>query len=250
MGGLRALFARLEDLIWPRRLNCIFCGDPRRTDRETGLCPDCEKALRTAIVPASACPRCLGAVPRHKPCPFCKNGGLRGIEKAYAPWRYQPVSRALIHSLKFRGSTDALPLITQRMADALTDGDFDLMAPVPLHPRRERERGFNQALLLAEGVSAHTGISVRDDALFRLRNTRRQSGLSHGRREGNVRGAFRADPAVVGGRKVLIVDDVRTTGHTAAACAEALREAGAEKVCLLTACVVARADLKRTKDDQ
>ena len=250
MGGLRAIAARLEDLIWPRRLNCIFCGDPRRTDRETGLCPDCEKALRMAMVPASACPRCLGAVPRHKPCPLCKNGGLGGIEKAYAPYRYQPVSRALIHSLKFRGSTDALPLLTERMAASLTDGDFDLMAPVPLHPRRERERGFNQALLLAEGVSAHTGIPVRDDALVRLRNTRRQSGLSHGRREGNVRGAFGADPQIVAGRKVLIVDDVRTTGHTAAACAAALREAGAQKVCLLTACVVARADLKRAKDDQ
>ena len=240
MGDLRALAARLEDLIWPRRLNCIFCGDPRRTDRETGLCPDCLTALERSRVPGAACPRCLSLIGKHRPCAFCKKGGLKGIDRAYAPFWYLPVTRALIHSLKFGGSTDALPLLTGRMAASLTDGDFDMMAPVPLHPRREKERGFNQALLLARGVSGLTGIPVEEKALIRRRNTHRQSGLTHDRREGNVRDAFASGAGDLTGKKVLLVDDVRTTGHTAAACASVLRDLGAEKVCLLTACAVAR----------
>ena len=240
MGKLKAFGLFLEDVIWPRRLNCLGCGDPRRAQPDTGLCPACLEALEAARIGGNACPRCLCALVPHKKCAFCRKGVLKRFDGCYAPFYYQPVTRALIHSLKFGGSEDALPLLTGAMADSLADGDWDLMVPVPLHPARKRERGFNQAARLAEGAGAITGICCDNDALKRLKNTRQQSRLQADLRRGNVAGVFAADAGRVAGRKVLLVDDVRTTGYTAAACGEALLEAGALKIGLLTACAVAR----------
>ncbi len=239
MGGLKQLTDAAQDLFWPRRLNCLCCHDPRRADPGTGLCPACARELHNARVPGGVCPVCLSFVPRRKKCPFCREGVLKSFSRCFAPFDFEPVTRALVHGLKFRGGTDGLPLMASAMADSLTDGDYDLLVPVPLHPKRERLRGFNQAALLAEGVSSLTGIPSDPAAMTRTRNTRRQSGLRRARRRANVEGAFLASEAVRG-KKVLLVDDVRTTGHTAAACGEALLAAGAVKLGLLTFCVVSR----------
>ena len=114
---------------------------------------------------------------------------------------------------------------------------MDCIVPVPLHRRRMRERGYNQSLLLAERVSGRTGIPVRADLLFRVKSTLAQSSLAHEKREENVKDAFRADPGAEGLR-ILLLDDVRTGGSTARACAAALLKEGAAEVSLLTAAIV------------
>jgi ComF family protein len=123
------------------------------------------------------------------------------------------------------------------LAQALPrDEAFDAAVPVPLYWRRRLQRGFNQAELLARGLSRRTGIPVVR-ALSRLRPTPAQAGLSNSARRQNVSQAFRARG--VQGKRILLIDDVMTTGATAASCAAALKQAGARRVSLLT---VARVD--------
>ncbi len=111
----------------------------------------------------------------------------------------------------------------------------ELIVPVPLHPRRERSRGYNQAAVLGELVAKHTGLAIAHDALRRLAHTKPQTEQTRRERLLNMRGTFEAT-AQAKDRRVLLIDDVLTTGATALACAEALRAAGASRVRLLTAC--------------
>jgi competence protein ComFC len=169
-------------------------------------------------------------------CALCRSG-LRGFDAAYSFGAYEGVLRELIHLYKYgRVKTLAWPL-SGLLAQALPrDEAFDAAVPVPLYWRRRLQRGFNQAELLARGLSRRTGIPVVR-ALGRLRPTPAQAGLSNSARRQNMSQAFRARG--VQGKRILLIDDVMTTGATAASCAAALKQAGARRVSLLT---VARVD--------
>jgi ComF family protein len=169
-------------------------------------------------------------------CALCRSG-LRGFDAAYSFGAYEGVLRELIHLYKYgRVRTLARPL-SGWLAQALPrDEAFDAAVPVPLYWRRRLQRGFNQAELLARGLSRRTGIPVVT-ALGRVRPTPTQAGLSTSARRQNVAKAFRARD--VQGKRILLIDDVMTTGATAASCALALKQAGARRVALLT---VARVD--------
>ncbi len=169
-------------------------------------------------------------------CALCRSG-LRGFDAAYSFGAYEGVLRQLIHLYKYgRVKTLAWPL-SGLLAQAMPrDEAFDATVPVPLYWRRRLQRGFNQAELLARGLSRRTGIPVVK-ALGRLRPTPAQAGLSNSARRQNVSQAFRARG--VQGKRILLIDDVMTTGATAASCAAALKQAGARRVSLLT---VARVD--------
>jgi len=169
-------------------------------------------------------------------CALCRSG-LRGFDAAYSFGAYEGVLRELIHLYKYgRVRTLARPL-SGLLAQALPrDEAFDAAVPVPLYWRRRLQRGFNQAELLARGLSRRTGIPVVK-ALGRVRATPTQAGLSNSARRQNVTRAFRARS--VQGKRILLIDDVMTTGATAGACALALKQAGARRVALLT---VARVD--------
>lgn len=109
-----------------------------------------------------------------------------------------------------------------------------LVVPVPLHRARKRERGFNQAEALAAGVARSLGLPLNSGILHRIRPTPPQTGLSYSARRRNVQGAFEVRGRSLRGQSVLLVDDVMTTGATAHACAMRLKQAGAEKVLVLT----------------
>ncbi|MCB9592170.1 MAG: ComF family protein [Sandaracinaceae bacterium] len=135
-----------------------------------------------------------------------------------------------IRRFKYGGRSDLAPVLAELGLPAALElsGRFDAVVPVPLHPRRERERGFNQASLIARAWASALGVPVRPRALRRVRDTPAQASLEVGRRAGNVRGAFRVDADIAG--RVLLVDDVRTTGATLAECASALLVGGASRV--------------------
>ncbi|MFY9723875.1 MAG: ComF family protein [Bryobacteraceae bacterium] len=172
-------------------------------------------------------------------CALCRSG-LRGFDAAYSFGFYDGALRQLIHLYKYRKvRTLAGPLGDLLLRALPRDESFDCVAPVPLHWRKRWQRGFNQADLLSRRVASRTGIPA-SPLLRRLRSTASQASLSNTGRRRNVAAAFACRrPARAAGRKILLIDDVMTTGSTGAACALALKRAGAARVALLT---VARAD--------
>jgi ComF family protein len=216
-------------------------------------CPVCAAAI-VRPTRGPLCEPCWASLPRHLgaqcgfPLPAAGRCGRcrRGINPIAAGASFGPFEgslRTLIHELKYRGRRRVAARLAELIvtlpdaAPVLARGA--VLVPVPLHPRRQRERGFNQAELLAREIGRRTGLqSLR--ALARRRQTPPQTGLSAARRRANVAGAFAVtNRAAVGGRAVVIVDDVYTTGATLLACARALRGAGAAEARVLTVARVA-----------
>ena len=172
-------------------------------------------------------------------CALCRNG-LRGFDAAYCFGPYEGILREWIHLYKYgRVKTMAQPL-GELLAEAVPPEEpFDAVVPVPLHWIRRWRRGFNQSELLARGLARRLRIPLLS-ALRRTRSTETQAGLSNTARRRNVARAFRCRRTrAVAGKRVLLIDDVMTTGSTAAACALALKRAGAVRIVLAT---VARVD--------
>ena len=176
-------------------------------------------------------------------CGLCRRGA-RGFDAAYSFGFYEDELRKLIHLFKYgRIETLARPLGRLLVRALPREQSFDVIVPMPLHWRKRWQRGFNQSLLLAREIARRTHLPVRN-ALRRVRPTAPQAGLTSAKRRANVSGAFQAScraknlRALEGGR-VLLIDDVMTTGATAASAARALKRAGARHITLLT---LARAD--------
>jgi ComF family protein len=164
-------------------------------------------------------------------------------DRSRAAVLFEDEAAGLVHALKYRDRPEAGLLMARMMARAGRRllAQADVMVPVPLHRLRLWRRRFNQSALLAQRIAALTGTPWRHDVLLRARPTRAQVGLDQEARRRNVRNAFVVRPgltAAVAGKSVLLVDDVRTTGATAEACALALRTAGARQVSLLTFALV------------
>jgi ComF family protein len=169
-------------------------------------------------------------------CALCRSG-LRGFDAAYSFGAYAGPLREMIHLYKYgRIRTLAEPLGELLVRALPREEAFDALVPVPLHWRRRMERGFNQTESLARVLAGRTGTPVVK-ALRRVRATPNQAGLSNTERRKNMSQAFRSRS--VAGKRILLIDDVLTTGSTGAACALALKSSGARKVAILT---VARVD--------
>jgi len=216
----------LADMFYPER--CVGCG--RRSSDV--LCRGCFEALPRVGSPT--CGRCgLPTAFATFVCEACKNVDF-GFESAKAPLRYQGVGKEIVHALKYRGYKKIVArLATPLMLQVIGEVRFDAVVPVPLHPSRRRKRGFNQAGLLAQGVAAELNAPV-SDTLEVVRSTRDQVELSAAQRRANVAGAYRATGLLRG--KILLIDDVFTTGATMSACASTLLRAGAKEVHALSLC--------------
>lgn len=226
MSWFRALEA-VFDLLYPSGLSCPCCGETLPRDLEESLCPACEAAL-ARFDPAKTCPWCGGPHAATLCAPF--HDSLDGL---YCALHHRDTARTLVHALKYRSLWEAAEPLAECMAALIQPADWDALVPLPLHKRPERERGFNQARLLAEGIAEETGLPIMAP-LRRIRPTNRQVGLSRDARLQNVAGSF-VCTSPVDGLRLLVVDDVFTTGATTKAAAQALREAGAKKVGALTA---------------
>ncbi|WP_126401961.1 ComF family protein [Blastochloris tepida] len=213
---------------------CIACRAPVADDG--GLCPACWSRL--TFISRPFCER-LGT-----PFPADLGPGLLSpaaiaeppaYDRARAVAHYDEVARRLVHALKFGDRTDLARPLGRMMAQAGAEllADADALVPVPLHWTRLWQRRFNQSAALADAVGRIAGRPVRNDLLVRRRRTGHQIGLSRAERARNVQGAF-AVPALatgeVRGRRLVLVDDVLTTGATLEACARALSRAGAARV--------------------
>ena len=171
-------------------------------------------------------------------CAACRRGDFH-FDFARSYGGLEDPLQAIIHQFKY-GSHPSLARPLARLIHTLwvqgcRDRAPDMIVPVPLHKTRRKERGFNQALLLARHLSRWTQVPLMERVLVRHRSTAAQAGLSRGQRRRNIRGAFRVeDRAAVRKRAVLLVDDVFTTGATLNECARMLRKQGAHRVDVLT----------------
>jgi len=221
----RRLVEPFLDLLFPP--HCVACGA-----LGSWFCSACLDQVEIQHPPV--CIRCGRPLAGSQLCGRCQRrppplDGLRSV----APHR-TPLRQA-VHALKYEGVRVLATPLGALMADyaaelALT---ADILVPVPLHRARQRQRGYNQSRLLAHEMAAVLEWPVAD-ALTRLRDTPAQVGLSRAERLDNVRGVFCVTDAAVAGRRILLIDDVCTTGATLGACAEALRRAGARSVWALT----------------
>ncbi len=240
--AVRALPGLALNALLPPR--CLVCGVG--VERPGALCGACWRGLSFLAPPF--CAACgfpfdfdLGA---GTVCGACSREPP-GYDRARAVLRYDDVSRGLLLGFKHGDRTEGAPAFGGWLARAGGEliADCDVILPVPLHPRRLFSRRYNQSALLAQALGRATGLPVLPDGLRRTRNTASQGRLSAAARQRNVAGAFRVAPGAaerLGGRRVLLVDDVLTTGATVEACAQALRRAGAAGVDVLTLARVVR----------
>ena len=233
-GALRASFGLVVDVALPQL--CPTCREP--VDG-AGLCPVCWSKL--SFIAPPYCER-LGI-----PFPFDGGPGLLSMEaiadppayhRARAAVRYDDVARKLVHALKYGDRLDLAPIMGRWMTNAGREltADADLLVPVPLHWRRQWARRFNQSALLADVVGKASGLTVAHRALRRVKPTPQQVGLARTERALNVQGAFRARASAqreIEGRRLILVDDVLTSGATLEACARALLRAGVAQVDVL-----------------
>ncbi|BBO86662.1 amidophosphoribosyltransferase [Desulfosarcina ovata subsp. sediminis] len=203
---------------------CPVCRQ-RWTAVSSPFCSRCGLVFKSREGDNHLCGRCL-----ERPGAFARARAL-GI--------YDETLRSAIHALKFRG----IVALAAPLGDLLLDvfrrhwepGEIDLVAPVPLYRRRFRQRGFNQAYLLIRHWNLPTGGTIVRDLLVRRRATAPQTGMDRRQRRRNIKNAFGVrQPGQAAGKRVLLVDDVLTTGATADACARTLLQDGAERVDLLT----------------
>ncbi|HZS63770.1 MAG TPA: ComF family protein [Xanthobacteraceae bacterium] len=216
------------------------------------LCPACREPVKDGGLCASCWAR-LSFISR----PFCERLGIPfaydpgpgvlsmeaiadppSYQRARAAVAYDDVARALVHAFKYGDRIDLSPIIGRWTANAGREllRDADGLVPVPLHWRRLWARRFNQSAALAQTIAAESGVPVLHDALKRIKATAHQVGLSRSERSSNVQGAFRVSPtgkAQIAGRRLVLVDDVLTSGATVDACARALLRAGAANVDVL-----------------
>lgn len=240
-GRMRRAVRRIAGLIWPQ--TSLVTGKevagPGVVEPEywsqlkfiTGaVCARCGVPFEIEVEPGQVCGACTARPPVY--------------ERARAALEYGDVSRQIVLSLKHAGRRDGLATLAAWMATAGAElvEEADMLVPVPLHYVRLVRRGFNQSVWLAAALSRRTGKPVHVDLLHRSRHTPIQGGLSPDARRRNVAGAFsvpKRHRRRLEGKRVLLVDDVLTTGATAQACARALKSGGASSVDVVTLARVA-----------
>ena len=227
------IYENMTEWFWPEI--CPFCGKASRQ----GICDVCRKELDYLKVKEPRCMQC-GKPIRHAEAEYCRDcmHTHHYYEKGLSLWLHQaPVSTSVYqfkyHNQRRFGEIYAEELVRQ-YSSVIQRWKPDVIIPIPLHRKRRRKRGFNQAEILANQIGRKMNLPVDKKMLFRICRTKPQKTLSHRERKENLKHAFAIVPGSCKVRRVLLIDDIYTTGNTIDAAAEILRKSGVEKVYFLT----------------
>ena len=247
------------DLIYPNDIYCIACGRPLPTGTVLPLCEKCTSEI--LWVSGRLCGKCGKPLSENNPKELCHDCDCEKhyFDKGYSCALYHGHTADIIRDLKYRdkpGYCDAVAtlMVARIKAEAGSTGElpaWDAIVPVPMYHVKKERRGYNQADLIARGLSKRLDIPFYANALTRNRDTGIMSSLSLGDRMQNLAGALCVAPCFrdkLRGKKILLVDDVYTTGSTADACAETMKALGCLSVDLITFAIGADARQKSAQD--
>jgi ComF family protein len=230
---VRNLWRESLDWLWPR--HCDLCQQLLQTESGQVVCADCRSKL--VADPWSTCPRCASTTGPHTQvtdgCPKCLNESFAfvGVQRM-GP--YEGSLREAILRVKWSSGellAEELGQVFGEKLKSTLQTAYDVIVPIPLHWRRQWERGYNQSLAIARGLANVLALPLRASWIVRQRNTPHQTSVSASQRRENIRGAFRVRRGVpIHNLRVLLVDDVLTTGSTAHAASRVLLDAGAAQV--------------------
>ncbi len=233
------LWEKGMELLYPSNIYCMYCGSIIDSSRPYALCDHCAKAFHwTEGKTCEKCGKILSADYRHSLCYDCRELD-HAFDKGYTCVQYGLYERALLMDYKYNGKG----YIGRKLGDILYDRmmqeeeEPDFIVPVPMHRKKEQKRGYNQAAVMARQLAGRWGIPYVPKLLERVKKTAPMRGLGAFERYDNLRGAIAvsekwADRIL--GKRFLLVDDIYTTGSTMDACSEALREKGADRICVLS----------------
>ena len=221
------LIGLVLDSFFPRR--CVGCGKVGEF-----VCPECLAKLPRLVRPL--CPRCGRPQASGIVCPSCRQRQTE-IDGIRSVFRFDDVIRKAIHELKYRNLKAISPCLGELLANYLSANPLpgEALVPVPLHPRRLKERGYNQSRLLTKELGRRVGLPVIEDCLIRVKQAQpqvRAADVEERRR--NVADAFACRDDKVSGKQIILIDDVSTSGATLESCAAALKKEGATSVWGLT----------------
>ena len=242
---VRRIKEALLDFFFPQ-VTCMVCGSAEHV--KNGVCAKCRGEMERYPL-KDVCAICGKPVDEREICPTCR-AEKPTYTAARAVYIYHGATRKLVQKMKFRGEYE-LPVrvFGESMAEVLQELNWhaDCILEVPSTARTKRKRGYNQAEKLARRVSALTGIRAEKDVLRKKRGTRSQIGLGAQERRLNLRGSILPGKGIgrVKDKRVLLIDDIYTTGSTAEECAKVLRKYGAAEVCVLCVARVAESALER-----
>ena len=226
------------ELICPRR--CYICGENLTGRTAVSICRSCLQQVDFVRHPVCICCGLMLntlADGQDRYCGDCLKSPPPFLHARSLAIYREPVAD-LLRRFKYRAETPVIRVldeILKTQSPEYADWHYDYIIPVPLHRARLKKRGFNQAAIIAAQAFTHRKKQIRTDLIRRVKNTVSQAGLDGKQRRKNLRNAFRvSEPAVVAGCRILLVDDVFTTGTTVAACSRELKKAGAECVYVWT----------------
>lgn len=208
---MNGLFERVLDALYPDNVSCRICGREAVVDAR-GVCVECQSAIELAG----------------------EAQGSGAISAFYAGLKYNAKVSLPMQAFKYNGARYMARFFAQFM-EVNKAWNIDAVVPIPLHGKKLQKRGYNQSELLARLVAERYGFKLDTAAVKRVKDTPTQTHMSAVERTENMQNAFAASAQAA--KNILLIDDVRTTGSTLMACADALKAAGAEKIYALTACV-------------
>lgn len=242
----KRIFKRADEIMFPANIKCLGCGVDLPEKREIEFCDECKKKIEY-ISEDKCCSLCGTSLKQKNICPHCQNN-KREFDEARSVCKYNDFMASLIAKFKYHNhpymSLTFGHMISKKFKELKYD--VDLIVPVPITKKRMKQRGFNQAELIAKVFAKDTNLPLCCEIIEKQTETSHQADLDYEERQKNILGTFKVvNKKEVAGKNVLVIDDVFTTGATTSACAEVLKKAKAKHVYVLSVASTSYFDQKK-----